>query len=76
MSVEEKIIDIIKSATDLENIDLDSNLMDDLELSSLEIFTMFSDIEDAFEIKIPTEEIETISSIEDIVRIVEGKIEE
>ena len=76
MSVEEKIIDIIKCATDLENIDLDSNLMDDLELSSLEIFTMFSDIEDAFEIKIPTEEIETISSIEDIVRIVEGKIEE
>lgn len=76
MSVDEKIIDIIKSATDLENIDLDSNLMDDLELSSLEIFTMFSDIEDAFGIKIPTEEIETISSIEDIVRIVEGKIEE
>ena len=76
MSVEEKIIDIIKSATDLENIDLDNNLMDDLELSSLEIFTMFSDIEDAFGIKIPTEEIETISSIEDIVRIVEGKIEE
>ena len=76
MSVDEKIIDIIKSATDLEDIDLDSNLMDDLELSSLEIFTMFSDIEDAFEIKIPTEEIETISSIEDIVRIVEGKIEE
>ena len=76
MSVDEKIIDIIKSATDLENIDLDNNLMDDLELSSLEIFTMFSDIEDAFGIKIPTEEIETISSIEDIVRIVEVKIGE
>ncbi|MEE1101357.1 MAG: phosphopantetheine-binding protein [Agathobacter sp.] len=74
MSVKEKIIDIIKNATDIENIEMDSNLMDDLELSSLEIFTMFSDIEDEFGIKIPTDEIETISSIEDIVRIVEEKV--
>ena len=71
MSVKEKIIDIIKNATDIENIEMDSNLMDDLELSSLEIFTMFSDIEDEFGIKIPTDE---ISSIEDIVRIVEEKV--
>lgn len=74
MSVKEKIIDIIKNATDIENIEMDSNLMDDLELSSLEIFTMFSDIEDEFGIKIPTDEIEKISSIEDIVRIVEEKV--
>ena len=74
MSVKEKIIDIIKNATDIENIEMESNLMDDLELSSLEIFTMFSDIEDEFGIKIPTDEIETISSIEDIVRIVEEKV--
>ena len=74
MSDKEKIIDIIKNATDIENIEMDSNLMDDLELSSLEIFTMFSDIEDEFGIKIPTDEIETISSIEDIVRIVEEKV--
>ena len=74
MSVKEKIIDIIKNATDIENIEMDSNLMDDLELSSLELFTMFSDIEDEFGIKIPTDEIETISSIEDIVRIVEEKV--
>ena len=74
MSVKEKIIDIIKNATDIEHIEMDSNLMDDLELSSLEIFTMFSDIEDEFGIKIPTDEIETISSIEDIVRIVEEKV--
>ena len=74
MSVKEKIIDIIKNATDIENIEMDSNLMDDLELSSLEIFTMFSDIEDEFGIKIPTDEIETISTIEDIVRIVEEKV--
>ena len=74
MSVKEKIIDIIKNATDIENIEMDSNLIDDLELSSLEIFTMFSDIEDEFGIKIPTDEIEKISSIEDIVRIVEEKV--
>lgn len=74
MSVKEKIIDIIKNATDIENIEMDSNLMDDLELSSLEIFTMFSDIEDEFGIKIPTDEIEKILSIEDIVRIVEEKV--
>ena len=74
MSVKEKIIDIIKNATDIENIEMDSNLMDDLELSSLEIFTMVSDIEDEFGIKIPTDEIETLSSIEYIVRIVEEKV--
>ena len=64
----EKVIDIILEETELEvEVTGDSDLFDDLELSSLEIFTVFSTLEDEFGKKIPEKEISKVSTVNDIV---------
>ena len=68
-----KIEEIIEEATDIPQSDMeeDSALMDDLELSSLEIMTMIADVEDIFRIRIPESELRYFITIGDIVDFVQ-----
>lgn len=68
------VIDIIVKETEIEeDINGDSDLFDDLELSSLEIFTIFSLFEEKFGKKFSEKEISTIVTVNDIVDLIENK---
>ena len=68
------VIDIIVKETEIEeDINGDSDLFDDLELSSLEIFTIFSLFEEKFWKKFSEKEISTIVTVNDIVDLIENK---
>ena len=68
----EKIREIIASqlGKDEEEITLDTNVKDDLDADSLDVFQIINDIEDEFEVSI--EDPESIVSVKDIVDFVEN----
>ena len=68
----EKIREIIASqlGKDEEEITLDTNVKDDLDADSLEVFQIINDIEDEFEVSI--EDPESIVTVKDIVDFVEN----
>ncbi|MGM0123850.1 acyl carrier protein [Enterococcus sp. AZ194] len=67
----EKIQEIIAEelGKDTEEIQLTTNIQDDLEADSLDLFQIINEIEDAFDVKIETED--GISTVQDLVTYVE-----
>lgn len=68
----EKIREIIASqlGKDEEEITLDTNVKDDLDADSLDVFQIINDIEDEFDVSI--EDPESIVTVKDIVDFVEN----
>ncbi len=68
----EKIREIIASqlGKDEDEITLDTNVKDDLDADSLDVFQIINDIEDEFEVSI--EDPESIVTVKDIVDFVEN----
>lgn len=68
----EKIREIIAEQTgkDEEKITLDTNVKDDLDADSLDLFQIINDIEDEFDISV--EDPEAIVTVKDIVDFVES----
>ncbi len=69
----DKIVEIIVENLDVEasELTLESNLADDLDADSLDLFQMISEIEEEFDVKF--ENIEEIKTIADVVAVIEGK---
>ena len=70
----EKIVDIIVDVADIakEDISLDSNLIDDLDLSSLEIMSVISKIEKTFSIKLDEKKLLSIENIGDFAEYIDA----
>lgn len=73
----EKIRKIISARTGLDknDISLNSNIVDDLELDSIEIFEIVSEIEDEFSIEIDEDSYESFKTLKDVVEYIENAIE-
>lgn len=71
-----QILEIIEDyceELDISQVTPDSRIMDDLELSSLDFFSLVSEIETEYDIRITEREIQEIVTIGDLMRIVEEK---
>ncbi len=68
----DKIVEIIVENLDVEasELTLETNLLDDLEADSLDIFQIVSEIEEEFDVKF--DNIEAIKTIGDVVKVIEG----
>jgi acyl carrier protein len=71
--VKEILVDQLDVAEDA--ITLESSITDDLGADSLDVVDLVMSLEEEFDIEIPDEEIESIKTVEDIVRFVEAKKE-
>lgn len=60
---------IIEEATDIpqDEIREESAMMDDLDLSSMEIMTTLAELEDKFDLRIPEHELRNFVTISDLV---------
>lgn len=69
----EKIQDIIveELGTEKEDIKLTTNIQEDLEADSLDLFQIINEIEDEFDVKIEAEE--GITTVADLVKFVEAQ---
>ena len=72
----EKLQSIIAEvmSVDPDEITMDTRFTDDLGADSLDVLQIIMGIEDAFEIEIPTEEAETISTVGDAVEKIKNAI--
>ncbi len=71
----EKIVSIIEDIADIpqEDIREDSNLIDDLDLSSLEIMAIIAKVEKTFSIKMSEKELLAIENLGDFITFVDSK---
>lgn len=73
--MEQKVIAIIAEATkeDAEKITLETSLVDDLNLDSLDIVELMMKMEDDFGMEIPEEDAEGLKTVKDIVEYLKKK---
>ena len=66
----EKLKPMIAEQLSIEEseINLTSSFKNDLGADSLDLFEMVMEIEDQFDIEIPTEELENMDTVEDIIK--------
>ncbi|NMB44175.1 MAG: acyl carrier protein [Clostridiales bacterium] len=71
----EKIKPIIADQLGVEEseITLESSFNKDLGADSLDLFEMVMEFEDEFDIEIPTEDLESMDTVGDIVNYLQGK---
>ncbi len=69
----DKIVEIIVENLDVDasELTLETNLADDLDADSLDLFQMINEIEEEFDVKF--DNIEDIKTIGDVVKVIEGK---
>lgn len=58
---------------DEENITLETSLKDDLGADSLDLFELVMKLEEDFEIEIPSDDLESIQTVGDMVQYLKGK---
>lgn len=74
--MEEEIIKIIAGVAEVpeESINLKTNLIADLDLESLDLVTLVSEIENKYQLEIPDKEIKKIQTVEDIVNFLSSHV--
>lgn len=72
----EKVKELIVSATgvDAEKVTAEASFKEDLQVDSLDLFELVMNFEEEFEIEIPTEELEQITTVGAFVKYIEGKV--
>ena len=72
----EKLKQIIADVlnVDPDEITMDSTVMDDLGADSLDVFQIIMGIEEEFDIEVPSEEAENITTVEEAVELINGAI--
>ena len=59
---------------DPEEISMDTTFVDDLGADSLDVFQIIMGIEEEFDIEIPPEKAEKISTVEEAVELIKGAL--
>lgn len=72
----EKVKAILSEQFDVEEdtITLDTNIAEDLGADSLDIVDLLMSLEDEFEIEVPDDEIENIKTVGELVKYIEGNV--
>ena len=65
-----KVIELFSMVSEAEEITEDSDLMEDLGVSSMEIMTMIANIEEEFRIKVTEKAIRNMQTIGDAVDVI------
>lgn len=60
-------------SVDESEIELTSNFKEDLEADSLDLFELVMALEEEYDVEIPSEDLEKIATVEDIVKYLKEK---
>ena len=74
----DKIKDIIVEQLDVEEdaVTMEASITEDLGADSLDVVDLVMSIEESFDVEIRDEEVENITTVGDIVKYIENKVEE
>lgn len=67
-NIMQQILDVLEDVAEIapEDVSEESVLMDDLDLSSMEILTIISNLEDTFGLRIPEKELRNFVTVGDL----------
>lgn len=70
----EKIRDLIveEVGVDEEQVTMDASFKNDLNIDSLDLFEMVMTLEEEFDVEIPSEDLENIDTVGDLIRYIES----
>lgn len=70
----EKLTEIIKEQLNLDDVEVteSSNFKDDLGADSLDLFELVMSLEEEFGVEIPSEDLEKIATVGDVVNYLKG----
>lgn len=73
--IEERIIEIIKEILNEDlDVTMESSFIEDLDILSIEVFSMIAEVEDEFEIKIPEKVAAKFIVVGDLVNYIDSSI--
>ena len=67
-----RAIDLFSTMTEAEEITEDSELIDDLEISSMDILFVMSSLEEEFQVKISEKDIRKMYTVGDVANVVKA----
>lgn len=65
-----RVIELFSTMTKAENINEDSELIDDLEISSMDVLFLISSLEEEFHITVPEKEIRKMYTVGDVAEVI------
>lgn len=68
--IQERVIALFAALTEADEVSMDSDLTEDLEISSMDILFVISSLEDEFQVKIPEKAIRKMYTVGDVVSLV------
>lgn len=69
-----RVIELFSTMSEADEINEDSELIEDLGISSMDVLFLISSLEEEFKIKVPEKEIRKMVTIGDVVAVVENLI--
>lgn len=74
--IENKVKSVLVESLDIEEekITMDSNLIDDLDIDSLELVDLTMEFENEFNVEIEDDQVEKIKTVGDIVNLIKEKL--
>lgn len=71
----EKIRDLIveEVGVDADQVTMEASFKDDLNIDSLDLFEMVMALEEEFDVEIPSEDLENMNTVGDIVTYIQNK---
>ena len=67
-----RVIELFGTMTEADEITEDSEIMEDLEVNSMDVLFLISSLEAEFGVKVPEKAIRKMVTVGDVVEIVEG----
>lgn len=70
----EKVINVVAESLGMEESEIkaESSFKDDLNADSLDLFEMVMALEEEFDVEIPSEDLEGITTVDDVVKYIEA----
>lgn len=69
-----RVIELFSTMSEVDEINEDSELIEELGISSMDVLFLISSLEEEFKIKVPEKEIRKMVTIGDVVAVVENLI--
>lgn len=74
----EKVVEIIKEQLNMENVDIkmETSFKEDLDVDSLDLFELVMALEEEYDVEIPSEDLEQLTTVGAVVEYLKDKGEE
>lgn len=72
--IQERVIEQLSTLTEVDELTLDNELVNDLEISSMDVLFLISSLEEEFKVKVMEKDIRKMVTVGDVAQTIEALI--